>query len=471
MSNPAASFEPYRRRLLGLAYRMLGSMADAEDAVQETYLRWHAADRDNVSDPRAFLMTTTTRICLDMLTSARARREEYVGPWLPEPVVDTAALAPDSHTERAEDSSIALLLTLDRLSPLERAAFLLHDVFDFSFSEVASALERSEAACRQLAARARARVRTARPRGATVPPARSGEMDAKHAQLMSAFVAATESGDLNALTQLLASDVRVVTDDGGKVRAALNVVDGADRVARFLAKTERERAEEAAALRERLVAIVGHDLRNPLSAISMAAQLLSSHALATADEHLVNQIRRSANRMTRMIGQILDFARIRSGQSFDLRLESADLRQVCQAVIDELRLSKPDQEITLSIEGQTDALIDSDRIAQVLSNLMSNAIQHGTRGPIGVTVHETEPNVVAIEVHNVGPAIPRSALAGLFEAFNRGTAAGNHRSSIGLGLFIAKEIVRAHGGSIVVRSPDRNGTTFSVVLPRRPAIG
>ena len=110
ISNPAASFEPYRRRLLGLAYRMLGSMADAEDAVQETYLRWHAADRDRVSDPRAFLMTTTTRICLDMLTSARARREEYVGPWLPEPVVDTAALAPDSRTELAEDLSIALLL-------------------------------------------------------------------------------------------------------------------------------------------------------------------------------------------------------------------------------------------------------------------------------------------------------------------------------------------------------------------------
>ncbi len=218
MSNPAASFEPYRRRLLGLAYRMLGSMADAEDAVQETYLRWHAADRDKVSDPRAFLMTTTTRICLDMLTSARARREEYVGPWLPEPVFDTAALAPDSRTELAEDLSIALLLTLDRLSPLERAAFLLHDVFDFSFSEVATALERSEAACRQLAARARAHVRAARPRGATAPPAHSGEIDAKHAQLMSAFAAATQSGDLNALTQLLASDVRIVTDGGGKVR-------------------------------------------------------------------------------------------------------------------------------------------------------------------------------------------------------------------------------------------------------------
>jgi hypothetical protein len=136
-------------------------------------------------------MTTTTRICLDMLTSARTRREEYVGPWLPEPVVDTAALAPDSRTELAEDLSIALLLTLDRLSPLERAAFLLHDVFDFSFSEVATALERSEAACRQLAARARAHVRAVRPRGATAPP-RPGEIDAKHAQLLSAFMAAIE---------------------------------------------------------------------------------------------------------------------------------------------------------------------------------------------------------------------------------------------------------------------------------------
>jgi len=241
MPNGAASFEPYRRRLLGLAYRMLGSIADAEDAVQETYLRWHSADRDKVSDPRAFLMTTTARICLDLLTSARARREEYAGPWLPEPVVDTAALAPDSRTELAEDLSIALLLILDRLSPLERAAFLLHDVFDLSFSEAATALERSEASCRQLAARARAHVRVARPRGATPPPARSGGIDAKHAQLMSAFVAATESGDLNVLTQLLASDVRVVTDGGGKVRAALNVIEGADRVARFMVGATRKR--------------------------------------------------------------------------------------------------------------------------------------------------------------------------------------------------------------------------------------
>jgi RNA polymerase sigma-70 factor (ECF subfamily) len=243
MSDPAASFEPYRRRLLGLAYRMLGSMADAEDAVQDTYLRWHGAKRETVLDPRAFLMTTTTRICLDMLTSARARREEYVGPWLPEPVLDPAALAPDSRTELAEDLSIALLLTLDRLSALERAAFLLHDVFDFSFSEVAVALERSEAACRQLASRARDHVRAARPRGAAAPPAGSGEIDAKHAKLLTAFMAATQAGDLKAMTELLASDVRIVTDGGGKVRSALKVIEGAEHAARFILEATRERPD------------------------------------------------------------------------------------------------------------------------------------------------------------------------------------------------------------------------------------
>jgi RNA polymerase sigma-70 factor (ECF subfamily) len=134
--------------------------------------------------------------------------------------------------------------TLDRLSPLERAAFLLHDVFDFSFSEVATALERSEAACRQLATRARANVRAARPRGVTAPPTSSGGVDAKYVQLLSAFTAATQSGDLNALTQLLASDVRVITNGGGRVRSALNSIDGADRVAQFLVEVTRKRPGE-----------------------------------------------------------------------------------------------------------------------------------------------------------------------------------------------------------------------------------
>ena len=239
MTDPAETFEPYRRRLLGLAYRMLGSMADAEDAVQDAYLRWHEADRASVSNPRAFLMTTTTRICLDLLNSARARRETYVGPWLPEPILDTAALAPDTQTELAEDLSVALLLTLDLLSPAERAAFLLHDVFDFSFAEVASALEKTEAACRQLASRARARIRERRPRGVTAPSARSQAIDPRHAQLIGAFAAAVQSGDLAAMAQFLTSDVRFVTDGGGKVRGATNVIEGADKVARFLAATTR----------------------------------------------------------------------------------------------------------------------------------------------------------------------------------------------------------------------------------------
>ena len=232
--DPAVSFEPHRRRLRGLAYRMLGSIAEAEDAVQDVYLRWHAVDRAAVTDPRAFLTTATTRICLDVLRSARVRREEYVGPWLPEPVVDTRALAPDAHTELAEDLSIALLLALDRLSPLERAAFLLHDVFDLSFSEVASALDRSEAACRQLATRARTHVREARPRDASVRREPADEATAKHEKLVSAFVDASRSGDLAALMSILAADARLVADGGGKVQAALNVIEGADRISRFI---------------------------------------------------------------------------------------------------------------------------------------------------------------------------------------------------------------------------------------------
>src|SRR5918992_1876743 len=207
-TDPSATFEAHRRRLLGLAYRMLGSMAEAEDAVQEAYLRWHDADRAGVQDVRAFLMTTTTRICLDVLKSARVRREEYVGPWLPDPVTDTAALAPDAQTELAEDLSVALLLALDRLSPLERVAFLLHDVFDYSFAQVADALRRNEAACRQLASRARTRVREARPAGTIPARAASTSLDPKHAQLLSAFIAASRSGDVATLTPMLARDAR-----------------------------------------------------------------------------------------------------------------------------------------------------------------------------------------------------------------------------------------------------------------------
>jgi RNA polymerase sigma-70 factor (ECF subfamily) len=226
-------FEPHRRRLTGLAYRMLGSLTEAEDIVQEAFLRWHAVDRTTVADPRAYLSRVVARLCLDQLKSARVRRETYVGPWLPEPILDAAALAPDTASEYADDLSVALLLTLERLSPLERAAFLLHDVFEVDFLEVARALERSEAACRQLAARARAHVRQARPRFAAT--------DEDVAKLTDAFHAAVLAGDVPGLAQLLAEDAVLHSDGGGKRSAALNPVRGRDKIIRFYVGLVRKR--------------------------------------------------------------------------------------------------------------------------------------------------------------------------------------------------------------------------------------
>ncbi len=214
---------PYRRRLLGLAYRMLGSRSDAEDVVQDAYLRF--VDAKDVRNPEAFLVTIVTRLCLDRLKSAKAQREIYVGPWLPEPVFDTDGLSTEAASELADDLSFALLLSLDRLSPQERAAFLLHDVFDVPFSEIATMIDRSEPACRQLATRARRAVRNERP-----PPTEAPE---SHAQLLQAFIEAVASGDLSRLTGLLREDAVALTDGGGRKTAALNPLLGADKIARF----------------------------------------------------------------------------------------------------------------------------------------------------------------------------------------------------------------------------------------------
>jgi RNA polymerase sigma-70 factor (ECF subfamily) len=219
-SDPLA---PHRGRLLGLAYRMLGSRSDAEDVVQDAYLRFAAAQ--GVHNPEAFLVTVVTRLCLDRLKSAKAQREIYVGPWLPEPVFDAEGLAADAATELADDLSFALLLALDRLSPLERAAFLLHDVFDMPFADVAAMLERTEVSCRQLATRARRAVREARPAPAAPPD--------RHARLLSAFGEAVASGDVSRLAGLLRADAIAVTDGGGRKTAALNPIIGADKIARF----------------------------------------------------------------------------------------------------------------------------------------------------------------------------------------------------------------------------------------------
>jgi PAS domain S-box-containing protein len=236
------------------------------------------------------------------------------------------------------------------------------------------------------------------------------------------------------------------------------------------AKAQRERAEEAAALRERLVAIVGHDLRNPLSAISMASQILGRSGLPAREDRLVTGIRTAANRTIRLIAQVLDFARIRAGMSFTLHLKPANVHRICHTVIDELRLSKPDQQFSVDFSGDGHAVCDPDRIAQVVSNLIGNAIQHGTYGPVTVTVRDEALDSVAIAVHNIGPPIPDGLKTAIFDAFHSEPASsGSSTGSVGLGLFITREIVHAHGGSIAVQSPDRNGTTFTALIPRRPS--
>jgi RNA polymerase sigma-70 factor (ECF subfamily) len=214
---------PHRGRLLGLAYRMLGSRSDAEDVVQDAYLRFAGAQ--DVHNAEAFLVTVVTRLCLDRLKSARAQREVYVGPWLPEPVFDAEGLSADTATELADDLSFALLLALDRLSPMERAAFLLHDVFDTPFSEIAAMLDRTEASCRQLASRARRAVRDERPAPAATPD--------NHARLLQAFGEAVTSGNVGRLAELLREDAVAITDGGGRKTAARNPIQGADRIARF----------------------------------------------------------------------------------------------------------------------------------------------------------------------------------------------------------------------------------------------
>jgi RNA polymerase sigma-70 factor, ECF subfamily len=193
--------------------------------VQDAYLRWHEADRTAIERPRGFLGTVVARLCLDRLKSAQTRREVYVGPWLPEPLVDEP-LDESSTGELAHDLSVAVMLVLERLSPLERAAFLLHDVFGLEFTEVARAIGREETACRQLAVRARSHIEQGRPRFAA--SAQDGR------RLADAFAVATRSGDIKALAELLAKDAVLYTDGGGKRAAALNPIYGADKILRFL---------------------------------------------------------------------------------------------------------------------------------------------------------------------------------------------------------------------------------------------
>ncbi|HEX3823968.1 MAG TPA: RNA polymerase sigma-70 factor [Mycobacteriales bacterium] len=233
----AGVFAEHRTYLFGVAYRMLGSAADAEDIVQEAYLRWSVRPRDDVVSPRGFLTRVVVRLCLDEVRSARARRETYVGPWLPEPLlVDDRD--PSWQAELADSLSLAFLVMLEELGPVERAAFLLHDVFDYGYPEIADMLDRQEPACRALVSRARRRVGDRRHR--------FGGDRAQGRQLAERFVLACSSGDLGALMGMLSDDVVVWTDGGGVAKAARRPIYGADKSARFLvavSATVRENAE------------------------------------------------------------------------------------------------------------------------------------------------------------------------------------------------------------------------------------
>ena len=234
-----ADFEAQRPRLLRLAYRMLGSLSEAEDVVQDAWPRW-AAVSGGVDLPAAYLTRIVTRLCLDQLRSARARREEYVGAWLPEPLLQQAG-----EEAIADDVTLTLMMAMERLSPLERAAFLLHDIFETPLSEVAATLDRDPAAVRQLASRARRHVRDARPRF-TLSPQRAS-------QLVRAFHEASTNGDIRKLSGILADEVAVFSDGGGKVVAFRNVVRGMDRVIRLFEGLARKAAYRPRLLRHVII--------------------------------------------------------------------------------------------------------------------------------------------------------------------------------------------------------------------------
>jgi len=224
----AVVFEEWRSLLFGIAYRMLGSAADAEDVVQDACVRWLRRRGEPVESVRAYLVTIVTRLCLDQLDSARAKRVTYTGPWLPEPVVSDGADA----AEQADSLSLAFLVLLEELTPPERAAYLLHDVFGYSFEEVARSLGRSPAACRQLGARARRHIEERRQRF---------DADLRHGrELTDRFLVACATGDLSALLDMLSDDVVVWTDGGGKVRAAMRPVVGQTRSSRFLVNVAKK---------------------------------------------------------------------------------------------------------------------------------------------------------------------------------------------------------------------------------------
>jgi len=238
----ADAFEPVRGRLFGLAYRMLGSRAEAEDVVQEAYVRWHQSDRDGVRNAEAWLVTTATRLAIDRLRALKTEREAYTGPWLPEPIMQNTPPLPDRHLELASDLSLAFLVLLERLGPEERAAFLLHEVFDFGYPEIASVLDKSEDASRQIVHRARTRVRSARKRFDVT--------EAAKANLLRKFTEAMKARDEQTLLSLFAPDATWTADGGGRAAASPHPILGAERIARFVVGLQHRLQSDGATIEQ-----------------------------------------------------------------------------------------------------------------------------------------------------------------------------------------------------------------------------
>ncbi|VEG41417.1 RNA polymerase sigma-70 factor, TIGR02957 family [Mycolicibacterium flavescens] len=283
MTDDQQTFADHRNLLFAIAYRILGSAADAEDVVQDAWFKWSADDRSQVSDPKAYLSRIVSNLSMDRLRSTQRQRETYVGPWLPEPILTASDAADDAVT--ADSVSLAMLVVLETLSPLERAVFVLKEAFDFSYAEIAEAVERSESAVRQAAHRAREHVQARRPRF---------EADrAKKRQVTERFFAASVGGDINALLEMLAPEVTLWTDGGGKVRQALRPLIGAANVARWLAGTAKRPYEgiEIADMTAEVVEING----GPGIVLSGAGRIIATLTVDLDDDGRIATIHNIAN--------------------------------------------------------------------------------------------------------------------------------------------------------------------------------
>ena len=268
-------FQAERPRLFSIAYRMLGSATEAEDVLQDTWVRFNTAEASDLRSPRAFAATIVTRLCLDRLKSARAKREEYVGPWLPEPLLTDTRETPDVLAERAEAVTLAFLVLLESLSAEERAVFLLKEVFDYEHAEIADILGTTVVNSRQLLHRAKAKVRSerAQPEAAHAPPA--------HRELATRFAAAFQSGDASTLTELLAADVSFVADGGGKVASARRPLDGRDAVLKFLVGLHR--TAQATGIASQITGYVTEVNQEPALVVHIAGRLDGVFVLSIAN--------------------------------------------------------------------------------------------------------------------------------------------------------------------------------------------